>query len=441
MRGLKLTAMASLAAAGGLILAPELKAGGYEWFGLGSRAAGMGGAFIGLADDWTAGYWNPAGLAQLEGNGAGINFLSPHPWLKGTNSFANLPPSAETAERYKYTKDMFINYSGAEPYQFSKTTTSYNFYHAQGAGAYVAFPEFTLGLTIYSPLGYYSDWKDTIQYGMGSPGTIYGNNYQKLAIVETQFSIAREIVENLYAGLGVSVLYDRLKRTSTKVVGNSFILDYTYDFSLKVDGYGAEAMAGLLYRISDLVSVGGVYRTGSTVKMKGKASSSLDFMGLDESADVTYRFRHPGTWGVGVAVNPLPDRLTLTADFQQTLWSFYWTNVQYSQDGTLLQSSSVDEDWRNSNRYRVGAEYLIRPEWAVRAGCAYDESPMPDKSVSLAYIPDVDHKYVTLGTGFELVKDLSIDLLGAYGWGNRTTEEASFKQRIWGVGLDLTYLF
>lgn len=34
--------------------------------GVGGRALGMGGAYVGLADDITAGYWNPAGLQQLD---------------------------------------------------------------------------------------------------------------------------------------------------------------------------------------------------------------------------------------------------------------------------------------------------------------------------------------------------------------------------------------
>ncbi|MBT5448728.1 MAG: hypothetical protein HOK90_06005, partial [Gemmatimonadetes bacterium] len=33
--------------------------------GVGVRAMGMGGAFAGVADDFTAIYWNPAGLAQM----------------------------------------------------------------------------------------------------------------------------------------------------------------------------------------------------------------------------------------------------------------------------------------------------------------------------------------------------------------------------------------
>jgi hypothetical protein len=36
--------------------------------GAGARASGMGGAFVAVADDVTAGYWNPAGLSQMELN-------------------------------------------------------------------------------------------------------------------------------------------------------------------------------------------------------------------------------------------------------------------------------------------------------------------------------------------------------------------------------------
>lgn len=40
-------------------------AGEFLSLGVGARALGMGGAFVGVADDVTASFWNPAGLAQL----------------------------------------------------------------------------------------------------------------------------------------------------------------------------------------------------------------------------------------------------------------------------------------------------------------------------------------------------------------------------------------
>ncbi|MBI4668096.1 MAG: UPF0164 family protein [Elusimicrobia bacterium] len=42
------------------------EAGKFLSYGAGGRALAMGGAFYGLADDATAAYWNPAGLAGLE---------------------------------------------------------------------------------------------------------------------------------------------------------------------------------------------------------------------------------------------------------------------------------------------------------------------------------------------------------------------------------------
>lgn len=40
-------------------------AGEFISLGVGGRALGMGGAFVALANDVTAGYWNPAGLSQI----------------------------------------------------------------------------------------------------------------------------------------------------------------------------------------------------------------------------------------------------------------------------------------------------------------------------------------------------------------------------------------
>jgi long-chain fatty acid transport protein len=56
--------------------AVEVWASGYEFFGTGTRAISMGGAFIGKADDATATYWNPAGLAQLKGKGLDMDLES-----------------------------------------------------------------------------------------------------------------------------------------------------------------------------------------------------------------------------------------------------------------------------------------------------------------------------------------------------------------------------
>ena len=67
MRSVRL--LLPLALLGGLLTAgPAFAtryAGEFLRIGVGARALGMGSAFVGLADDGTAAYWNPAGLATL----------------------------------------------------------------------------------------------------------------------------------------------------------------------------------------------------------------------------------------------------------------------------------------------------------------------------------------------------------------------------------------
>lgn len=49
---------------------------------IGARATGMGGAFVAISADATSAYWNPAGLARLNGNQINVTHT---PWLISTN--------------------------------------------------------------------------------------------------------------------------------------------------------------------------------------------------------------------------------------------------------------------------------------------------------------------------------------------------------------------
>ncbi|MBX2991586.1 MAG: PorV/PorQ family protein [Bacteroidetes bacterium] len=60
---LLMCAASSGAMAGGTSVAKY--AGEFTSIGVGGRALGMGGAFVALANDVTAGYWNPAGLSHI----------------------------------------------------------------------------------------------------------------------------------------------------------------------------------------------------------------------------------------------------------------------------------------------------------------------------------------------------------------------------------------
>ena len=80
-------------------LAPG-RAAGQTFETLGVRAAGMAGAFVGVADDATAVYWNPAGLASgalfslaLDWNGASTDPARPRAGSRSSTMFALSVPA------------------------------------------------------------------------------------------------------------------------------------------------------------------------------------------------------------------------------------------------------------------------------------------------------------------------------------------------------------
>ncbi|HZV00622.1 MAG TPA: hypothetical protein VFF73_28165, partial [Planctomycetota bacterium] len=66
---LRALAIALVLVAGSIARADNL-----DEFGFGARAAGMGGAMTGLASDWTATYYNPAGLINSKHVNVGFGF-------------------------------------------------------------------------------------------------------------------------------------------------------------------------------------------------------------------------------------------------------------------------------------------------------------------------------------------------------------------------------
>ena len=85
-----------------ILLSSSLFASGVGLTGIGARATALGGNFRGIADDWSAMYWNPAGITQIEGMqfGGGLEVLWPvasylpaqylHPIFQAPSKFSTL---------------------------------------------------------------------------------------------------------------------------------------------------------------------------------------------------------------------------------------------------------------------------------------------------------------------------------------------------------------
>jgi long-chain fatty acid transport protein len=184
----------------------------FEAPGLGTRAYSLGGAFIGLADDWSAIFWNPAGLARQEGLNFGINLFIPRFNDYDGNSVHNFDPDNFSLRQ----GDIFPRIFATEPARFnekwSKGNSAINPSLALVLGKDKGWA-FAAG--IYFPLGNLLSWDDLVTDPI-TQASIRVDYQTFMAITSMNFSLAKEIIRGLYIGLGTNLVYTKFKLGAKK---------------------------------------------------------------------------------------------------------------------------------------------------------------------------------------------------------------------------------
>ena len=105
---------------------------------IGARAAALGGAFVGLADDATAAYWNPAGVALSEN--FQITFQNTELYADMNQTFlaASYPLLAD------FSAGLYVN--RLDIGDFEETTLA----EPEGTGANFSAQDLAIGLSLHS---------------------------------------------------------------------------------------------------------------------------------------------------------------------------------------------------------------------------------------------------------------------------------------------------
>ncbi len=114
------------------------RASGYEFDGVGARAVARGGAVTAAATDWTAIYWNPAGLAAAGERHLGVEARAGRMYTKDGNSFNVLTTNP-----------------------FDKRRISSGFFFGSAGAVIPLTDDSAIGTGIYTPLMQGSDFSDT----------------------------------------------------------------------------------------------------------------------------------------------------------------------------------------------------------------------------------------------------------------------------------------
>ena len=376
-------------------VAPAAFANGLNLNGLGTRAVTMGGAFVGLADDFSAIYWNPAGLGFIDKPTLGFNLF-------------DVMPSAS----YRFSL------MGGDQVNAESPTKHY----LGGLGGWIQpiDDHLVAGIGIFTPAGLGSAWDAKNMAPLSGGGTTVDWS-SRIGVFTIAPTIAYKVNDSLSFGAQIDISYGFFNLNTYAgyiYVDSATIVDLgPYEETLK--GWGFGAALGVLYKPSDKISLGLAYRTPATIKFSGTAVISMfEYLGYPKESEIERPITWPSWLAAGVAVKPM-DRLTITADVQYTNWKTLDILETTYQDPfwTLLMTAAGNTQrelyWGSKLQIRVGAEYLFCGDWAVRAGFYNDPSPAPDRTMNIL-LPSFGYSGLTLGfgrTAGNLQIDFGLELL------------------------------
>lgn len=394
-----------LAATALLALASFAAANGLNLNGLGTRAQAMGGAFVGVADDFSAVFWNPAGAAAFRQTTFGFNAFDVMPRA----TFQWDPGLAFPEIMRVDAKSKFSHYLGGLA----------GYYKPLG-------PKVVVGLGIYTPSGQGLAWNG------GDLVTRMGDPAYDWSIRTGMFSfsplVAVKLSEALSVGAAVNLNYGMFERMMPAYAD---VLEGQTQYEENLNGWGIGATVGVLVKPVDKLAIGLTVRTPSTVTLKGTASMyALSMLEIPDSSELTRKITWPLWIAGGVSFRPVP-RLLLSADVHWTQWSeLDRFDSDYADPFwvTLMQSAGLDSedlDWEDTFQFRFGAEFQLNASMALRAGYATDQAPGPVGSWNVLF-PTHAFDVFTVGVG-KTIGGLQLDF---------GLEYLAGKDRIWESLLD-----
>jgi long-chain fatty acid transport protein len=401
-----------IAAFAALCVLPTLApANGFNLNGLGSRAQGMGGAYVSLADDFSAVFWNPAGAA---------GFTRPVFGFYATD----LIPT----DTYRF-ESLIPEYSDFD----AKTKTSHHV--GMLAGFYMPVgSRLVLGLGVGTPALYGTKWN-----GDDFTGLTNGTSFiwmSKVGVLSLSPMAAVKLGPAV--SLGAAVNFDHGIFNLKEPGGLAELGDVTVDlgqYEETMGGWSVSATVGLLVRPAKDLSIGLTVRTPSTMSFKGSALLSyLSVYDLADTSDLERKMPRPMWIAGGVSYRPLK-RLLLSADVQWTQWSKLdqLTTTYLEPDWTALMTSLLMIprilDWQDTTQIRIGAEYALNATTALRAGYYHDPAPGPASTLTVL-LPTHTFEAFSVGVGKSL-GDVQVDLGLEYFAGDKRTHDLPLYQGSW----------
>jgi long-chain fatty acid transport protein len=123
------------------------------------------------------------------------------------------------------------------------------------------------------------------------------------------------------------------------------------------------------------------------------------------SGDVSLALEVPDSANVSL-FRQIDNQWDVMADVQFTGWSSVQALTIVRSTGGVL--STTPENFRDTWRASIGANYHYSPQWMFRAGLAYDQSPVRDAQRT-PRLPDNDRTWLSIGAQYRFSPQLVVD--------------------------------
>ncbi len=392
---------------------------------LGARAAGMGTAFIAVADDGSALYYNPAGIAFQPGAQMQMDATV----VVGLFRYKpTVTPVGQVVPEKGYSQSI-------KP-KFIPLASLYATLQLS--------PKITFGFGMFTPFGLsanstnFNDSDPNLTKFVGR----FAGTRAALQSFWFQPTIAYRLTKNIGIAVGPALVHTHLFLESSFLnpIGDDALTFGRTAAATVFPGVPKEQAAATIARLlpegrnriagtsnspafaagflwkneKSKTNVGFSFRSAVTNHLSGKVSFAFgkgyaleQFIGPDflfkqfPNQPVTGSFTTPATYGVGIKNSALHG-ITLAFDFRlQDYTRFRSVPLNFGINETNASVALPAEqrlvfDFRNSYNIAVGAEKALDPKTTIRLGYLFDRSPVVDKSVGPLF-PDANRNSITVG--------------------------------------------
>ncbi|MFC2088496.1 OmpP1/FadL family transporter [Calditrichota bacterium] len=405
-------------------------------YGFGARSISMGGAFSGVADDYSAIYWNPAGLAQIKkmefyGGISHLKYENEATFygtrMKGDDSFTKLSSIGLVFPVPTYRGSLVFALGYQRIKEFDKTL-HFSGFNPNSNDLFFTFIENN------DTLDYYFDKNVQQEEFVQQSGHL--NNWSFASAVDISQNVSVGATLNFWTGSS-TYIFDFIQTDKNNLYPNAQDplrdTDYdSYSISQKIIGeYSAfQIKIGALMRPSNSLRIGLNISLPSTFNVVEKYNDSDELVfDLGDSDAITgepsefeYDVSTPFQFDLGASYK-LKD-FTISGgleyvDLSQVEFELPDdVNLDENYSALLDENKRIKDLYQEKMKLKAGIEYFWRDQNLVfRSGYLLDPSPLKDAP------SDFDRNFITGGLGLVVDKQFLIDVAYMYGyWKNFSSD-------------------